>query len=174
MEKFTPIPADIGDYLLVDESSPSLLRWKINRGNQIQAGQVAGTQRPDGRWRVSLSRRFYYTYRIYVYLTTDRDLTGLIIDHKNNEPDCNVPANLRVATRSQNNANRKPKHKYKGISLHKKTGLWRARITVNGKEITTYHQTDEQAARAYDRLASKAHGSFAYLNFPEESDVFAP
>ena len=171
MEKFLPIPENIKDFLYVDESSPSLLRWKVNRGNQTQKGKVAGTLRPDGRWRVCLYKNLYYTYRIYVYLTTGANIDGLLIDHKNNDASCNTADNLRLATRSQNNANRKPRSKYKGVSLHRKTGLWRARISVNAKETVSYHKTAEQAARAYDRLAIKAHGSFAYLNFPEELDV---
>ena len=42
---------------------------------------------------------------------------------------------------------------------------------MNGKEITTYHHSAEQAARAYDKLAFEACGKFAYLNFPDDYDA---
>ena len=171
MEQFLPIPEDIKDYVYTDTSSPSLLRWKINRGNQVKKDQVAGTKRADGRWRVSCMGNFYYTYRVYVYLTTLKDIAGLVVDHKNNDSSLHTPENIRIATRKQNNANRRPRSKYKGVSLHKKSGLWRARCFTQGKEITTYHATAEEAARAYDRFAIKEHGEFAYLNFPHETDV---
>ena len=171
VEQFLPIPQDIGEHLFVDMTSPSLLRWKNFRGNHVKEGAVAGTLRPDGRWRVSYKKRFYYTYRIYIFLSTGKDIGNLLVDHKNNNSGLHDPSNLRVATRSQNNANRKPRFKYKGISPHAKTGLWRARICANGKEITSYHTTDIEAARAYDVMALKVHGEFAYLNFPEDTNV---
>lgn len=171
-ETFLAIPADICDHVYVDESSPSLLRWKANRGNHVKKDQIAGTQRPDGRWRLVIGRKGYYTYRIYMHLTQQIDLQNLIVDHANGNSACNSAHNLRVATRAQNNANRKPQGKYKGVSYHAQSGLWRARIHVNGKETTSYHATDEQAACAYDKLAVKAHGQFARLNFPEKADVF--
>jgi hypothetical protein len=170
-EQFLPIDPRAAEWLLIDEASPSLLRWRLDRGNHVKAGSVAGTQRPDGRWRVGVCGRLYYTYRVYVYLSTGRDLVDAVVDHKNGDSSHHAPVNLRVATRSQNNANRRPRSGYKGVSLHAVTGLWRARINVNGKEKTTYHPTAEAAARAYDELATQAHGEFAFLNFPEVNHV---
>ena len=171
MEQFLPIPEDIGESLAVDLSSPSLLRWKSSRGNHVKKGAVAGTMRPDGRWRVSYKKHFYYTYRVYIFLSTGKDIGNLLVDHRNNNSAIHDPSNLRIATRSQNNANRRPRFKYKGVSIHVKTGLWRARLCVNGKEKTSYHATDVEAARAYDKMAFKVHGQFAYLNFPKGTDV---
>jgi len=148
-----------------------LLRWRVTRGNQAKVDNVAGTLRTDGRWRVSVQGSFYYTYRIYFFLQTGIDPANNLIDHQNGNSSDHNPNNLRLATRSQNNANRRARNKYKGVSLHKKSGLWRARINLGGKETTTYHETEVAAAHAYDMLASKAHGSFAYLNFPEETNV---
>lgn len=170
-ERFLPINPCVTQLLYVDDSSPSLLRWRVTRGNQAKAGDVAGTLRSDGRWRVSVQGTFYYTYRIYFFLQTGIDPKNNLIDHKNGDSSDHSPDNLRLATRSQNNANRRKRNKYKGVSLHKKSGRWRARIHIDGKETTTYHETEVAAARAYDMLARKAHGPFACLNFPEETDV---
>ena len=168
---FSPIPAEVAGYLYVDLTSPSLLRWKHDRKNHVKKDQVAGTQRPDGRWRVSIGGKFFYTYRIYMFLSTGEQLGNLIVDHADGDSAFHQPANLRLATRSQNNANRKPRGRFKGVSLHAQSGLWRCRIRIDGKEVTSYHATDELAAHAYDEIASRVFGSFARLNFPGASDV---
>jgi hypothetical protein len=170
-QRFSPIPEEVADHLYVDLTSPSLLRWKHDRKNHVKKDQVAGTQRPDGRWRVSIGGKLFYTYRIYMFLSSGKQLDDLIVDHADGDSSIHKPSNLRLATRSQNNANRKPRGKFKGVSLHAKSGLWRCRIVVDGKEVTTYHATDELAARAYDEIASRVFGSFARLNFPGASDV---
>ena len=170
-ERFLSIDPIVAKFVVVDETSPSLLRWCVDRGNGTKAGAIAGTHRPDGRWRVCICGRFYYTYRVYMYLNTKFDPVNLIVDHKNGDPANHASDNLRLATRSQNNANRRPRGKYKGVSLHVKSGLWRARLSIGKKETTTYHETEEAAARAYDVLALHAHGQFAYLNFPEKANV---
>jgi AP2 domain len=93
-------------------------------------------------------------------------------DHRNGNGLDNRRANLRGATMAENVRNtglRKPnKTGFKGIRLASDTGKWRAALKKNGK---TYgggsHIFAEEAARAYDRLASKHHGEFAKLNFPE-------
>jgi hypothetical protein len=58
---------------------------------------------------------------------------SLYIDHINNERLDNRKSNLREATNSQNQMNRK--NKPTGVSFHKLSGKWRARITKNQKEI---------------------------------------
>ena len=58
-----------------------------------------------------------------------------------------------------------------GVSLHRRKGIWRARICVDGKRWTIgYFDTPEAAARAYDDVALARHGKNAKLNFPREDD----
>lgn len=95
----------------------------------------------------------------------------LEIDHINGNGLDNRRQNLRVATRSQNGAN-KPKYKqgaiskYKGVGRAKsKTKPWLATIKANGKHVHLGHfYTEEQAAHAYNAAALEAWGEFAYLN----------
>lgn len=95
-----------------------------------------------------------------------------MVDHINQNGWDNRRSNLRIATKSQNMAN-KPKIRsntsgYKGVSMVKKTGKWRARTNCNGREYTIgYFDNPEDAARAYDRKVIELFGDFAYLNFPE-------
>lgn len=62
--------------------------------------------------------------------------------------------------------NRKPlSGRYCGVSLHKPTGRYQSRITVNG--ITKYlgvFGTEEEAAAEYNKYAKVFHGEFARLN----------
>lgn len=95
------------------------------------------------------------------------------VDHKNHIRLDNRKANLRVVNRSQNNANSIPKRKgYKGVSLDKRRGTYNAYITINYKRIYIgNYKTEAEAAREYDKWATKLFGSFAYLNFPNNGGL---
>lgn len=91
------------------------------------------------------------------------------IDHRNGDGlDCRR-ANIRVATPSQNMANRAKrigtKSKYRGIRWIERTGKWNAAICVNGKrKHLGYFFSEIDAARAYDAAAIAAFGEFAHVN----------
>lgn len=60
---------------------------------------------------------------------------------------------------------------YKGVYLYTSPGgqqYWRASVSMDGKSkhIGTF-PTEEDAAMAYDEVASKNWGEFAVLNFPD-------
>jgi hypothetical protein len=97
---------------------------------------------------------------------------GKVIDHRNREGLDNRKSNLRIATRSQNNCNRKQKKgtsKYRGVCWNEKHKKWRAYISFNGiYKSLGYFENEEEAGRAYDEAAKIYHGEFATLNFNEE------
>ena len=93
------------------------------------------------------------------------------IDHINRNRLDNRRINLRFTTPSQNVTNSGPKNgkKYKGTTFDSERNKWIAAIQIDGKtRHLGRYENEEQAARAYDNMAFKVWGEFAYLNFPNE------
>lgn len=89
------------------------------------------------------------------------------VDHINGDKADNRWENLRLATRSQNMANRaRPRCKRsdlpKGVVYCKRTGKYRAAITVNYRSIKLGRfATAEEAHKAYSEALQKHFGEFA-------------
>lgn len=98
------------------------------------------------------------------------------VDHRNHNTLDNRKSNLRVCTTLENNRNTSNRigsvSKYLGVVLDKRSGRWRARITIDGRRQPLGHYSNEiDAAIAYDRAALKHFGEFANPNIlkPETS-----
>ena len=92
-------------------------------------------------------------------------------DHINGNRLDNRRENLRIATRSQNGANkskypiRKTTSKYKGVYFNKLDKKWVAKVKINKKEITFgQYRTEHQAAIVYDLWAVDLFGKYARPN----------
>ncbi len=94
---------------------------------------------------------------------------GELVDHINNNGLDNRRANLRLASRSQNNTNRiTPGSRFGYRGVRENRGRFIGRVRFNGRQYgTSRFETPEEAARARDVLALKVQGEFAVLNFPE-------
>lgn len=91
------------------------------------------------------------------------------IDHINRSKLDNRLSNLRAASRHQNSGNRGANKRntsgYKGVNFYAKSNSWRAQIMDNGKKRHIgYYASPEEAALAYNILASEIFGEFAYQN----------
>lgn len=94
------------------------------------------------------------------------DYTGeLLIDHRNGcGLDCQR-ANLRLATYSQNGANRRTGGKLKGVRWRASKQKWETRIVCQGKRYKLGEfESELEAALAYDAKAVELFGEFALTN----------
>lgn len=102
---------------------------------------------------------------------------GVFVDHINGNTLDNRKSNLRLATESQNGANRganngKKSNPYKGVyrlTSPRAVKKWWALIVesstgVKKRRSLGVYATPEEAAQAYNEAALKYFGEFAYLN----------
>lgn len=88
------------------------------------------------------------------------------VDHRDGDTLNNTRENLRLATNSQNQANRKLTSQnssgYKGVSWHKQHGKWHSQLMVNGNRMSLgYYDDPAEAHRVYWEAAQKHFGEFA-------------
>lgn len=57
---------------------------------------------------------------------------------------------------------------YKGVDYRKDKHRWRMCLVFRGKLYSSIHDTPEEAAQAYDKLAIELRGPDTCINFPED------
>lgn len=146
-----------GKYAIVDDDMFEYLnQWKWSCSSDeyaVRSGRKVGNKRP-------------YIFMHRLILGTKNEY---ISDHINGNKLDNRKLNLRFATISENNHNRKLNRNntsgYKGVYWYKSKGYWRAQVRNNGKRILIgYFKTLKEAVKAYNKVVYKLHGEFAYLN----------
>lgn len=117
-------------YFLYDETSPSCLRWKIDRyGGKdyknvvIKAGTVAGGVQKDSRdsdykfWAVKLNGTLYQVHRVIYCMHNSKMSSDLNIDHIDGNSLNNRVHNLRVVPQIMNRRNsKKPNTNTSGVT----------------------------------------------------------
>lgn len=99
------------DWFYYDETSPSCLRWKVDRYTggyysvkNVSAGDVAGSLNARGYYSVTLGRKKYRVHRI-VYELFNGSLDGIHVDHVNGDRSDNRTVNLRSVDNITNHRN---------------------------------------------------------------------
>lgn len=108
--------------------------------------------------------------RIYMHRFVLSPPDNAEIDHINGNGLDNRRSNLRICTHAQNLANQQPQSRkkysrFKGVTWCKRDKIWIAQIKVAQRRYSLGRYDDEaDAARAYNRAATKHFGDFARLN----------
>ena len=153
------VPLTRGQFALVDDQDyerVSQYKWTLDK-NGYAVRKAGGRKNPK---------------KIMLHRFIMDAPTGYDVDHVDHDLLNNTRRNLRICTRSQNNANRislpGSSSQYKGVSWNASRGLWQVFQTAYGKRRWLGTFDDERrAAMAYDDAAYAAFGDFAYLNFPK-------
>jgi hypothetical protein len=133
--------------------------------NSRYAGKTAGS--PNDRYvRMNIRGRIYYGHQLaWLYMTGEFAIPG--VDHEDTDTLNNRWSNLRLATKSQNGANRgmaaSNKSGFKGVIWDKARGKWKAQIGSKGKRRSAHigrFDTPEEAHAAYCEVARELHGEF--------------
>lgn len=93
---------------------------------------------------------------------------GYEVDHINMDRFDNRRENLRIATRSQNSANKGPhrdnKSGFKGVSRHSSSGKYQWQLRVGSIRVSGLQEDPGQAALQYDIACIQLQGDYARLN----------
>jgi len=146
----------------------SCLKWKQDRVSgknkvQCRAGSMAGSKDAKGYWRVWLNGVMYKAHRIIWSIVKGED-PQCQIDHINGHLYGNSIDNLRLANRNhsdnrQNTAKQKNNTTgFVGVSQHKRSGKYRATISVNGiyKSLGLFVKPEE-ANKVYLKAKKELH-----------------
>lgn len=140
-------------------------RWKIVSKIHL-LGERAGSLYPNGYRHIQVDGVAHREARLaWIYMTGEDP--GDYVDHENTVKDNNSWANLRLATNSQNQANRgNPVNNtsgVKGVSWNGTRQKWCAAITVNGvaRNLGRYRNFAD-AVEARRVAAIEAWGDFAW------------
>lgn len=129
-------------------------------GKRKHVGEEVGWDNLHGYRQFYFSGRVYMVHRVIYYLHYGIYPT-LELDHINGNGMDNRPENLREVSREQNcrsfakiRSSGRFTSKYRGVSLHKPSGLWRARM-IYGKqdESLGYFESEREAALVWNYKA---------------------
>lgn len=151
--------AHLRSVLYYDTDSGEWTRLSSKRGDHV--GKRAGyTNKSDGRRYIKVKNKRYSESRLawfYVKGTwPKRD-----VEHRDGDKTNNKWKNFRLATRTQNQGNAKPRVLLKGVT-RVRTGKYTAQIQRNmcKMHLGTF-DTAEEAHAAYAAAAKKVFGDFA-------------
>lgn len=158
----------IRERLVIDETSPSGLRWGALAYHQVR-GKPAGRMNNHGYWEVAVrcsgSHRLFQAHRV-VWLLAHGRWPKEDIDHINTNKADNRISNLREASRGENLRNARISTRnssgVKGVSFDKRSEKWLAIVMCDGKTARLgLYDSIADAERAVRFAREQLHGEFA-------------
>lgn len=135
----------------------------IKTANCSKVGEIVGSITGKGYHHISIDFKRYYTHRlVWLYF---HGYMPSIIDHINGDTLDNRIENLREVDKLGNAQNERKarvhnRSKLLGVSWHKSSGKYQAKISVNRKRIYlgTY-ETPQEAHEAYLKAKRRLHST---------------
>jgi len=144
------------------------LIWRTDISRKVRAGTKAGClNKQRGYMVVGINRLSYPVHRLIWVWMTNTVIENMQIDHIDCDKQNNAWSNLRLATVSQNQANR-------GLTKANKSGLKGVGLRANGTYTATIYYrkvrynlgtfcTSQEASAAYKNAALDIHGEFSRI-----------
>jgi hypothetical protein len=131
-----------------------------------EAGTIAGVRRPY--LRITIANEHFHASRL-AWFHVHGVWPQQLIDHCDGDPLNNRFRNLREASDSQNQANRRLNKNstsgFKGVYFDKSSGRWAANILKDRRKLWLgCHDTPQAAHEAYKQAAERLYGEFARFN----------
>lgn len=154
------------------EGAKSLLRYDKESGvfywtqqrQWVKPGFSAGTITKDGYLRITVLGKNILAHRLAWFFVYG-NIPELEVDHIDGNPSNNIISNLRLATKNQNQKNRKINYNsstgVKGVGYCHRKKRYIVRGMINGKQnyLGSYEKI-EDAKDAYMRFAETNHEDF--------------
>lgn len=151
---------DLLSYWLNYDPETGVFTWRKSPRYHINIGDVAGSKRKDGYWKITVSQKHFLAHRLAWYMFYGEWPTDLI-DHIDCDKSNNAITNLRIANKVLNSQNRRniiPKAKSGLLGAYKKRNKWEAKIVVDGviRRLGVF-ETPEEAHEAYMTAKKQYH-----------------
>lgn len=138
-------------------------------GNLLRDGELVGSPDKAGYLIVGFNNKIYKVHRVIWEIMVGGVPDGYVIDHINNNKRDNRLENLRLATRSENECNKRVRKSsrsgIKNVVWNGQLGAWSISISKKGKRkrIGSYSRP-EDALEDVLKLRKEMHGDFASLD----------
>lgn len=145
-----------GSFFIIDNED-----WQIVKQFRFHKSLVKSKNFTRDYIATSLKKNGKYKHQnIHRLLLNPKD--GVLVDHIDGNARNNRQSNLRMATATQNNINKRMVKQIQGIHYDKKRNIWRVRFKINGKETHIgWFKNYESAKISAIESKNKYHGEFS-------------